>query len=227
VISTYAKSGTTWMQQIIAQLLFAATRPRVAEMSPWLDLRVPPKDVKLPVVEAQTHRRFLKTHLPVDALRLLAAAQVPLHRRDGRDVVWSMYNHHANANRSGTRRSTTLPARRPADRAAARRRPAILARVDGATAIRSGHSGRTCAAGGEIRDASQRDVRPLHEPEARHAGQIRADRALPRHPDPRARWDAIVEPLLLFDWMKSNATKSVRSAARSGTPARRCSSTRA
>ena len=44
----------------------------VAEMSPWLDLRVPPKEVKLPVVEAQTHRRFLKTHLPVDALRLLA-----------------------------------------------------------------------------------------------------------------------------------------------------------
>jgi hypothetical protein len=31
----------------------------VAEMSPWLDLRVPPKDVKLPLVEAQTHRRSL------------------------------------------------------------------------------------------------------------------------------------------------------------------------
>ncbi len=39
-----------------------------AEMSPWLDLRVPPKEVKLPEVEDQTHRRFLKTQLPVDAL---------------------------------------------------------------------------------------------------------------------------------------------------------------
>ena len=37
-------------------------------MSPWLDLRVPPKEAKLPEVEAQTHRRFIKTHLPVDAL---------------------------------------------------------------------------------------------------------------------------------------------------------------
>ena len=69
VIATYAKSGTTWTQQIIAQLLFGGDPElSVADMSPWLDLRVPPKAVKLPVVEAQTHRRFLKTHLPVDAL---------------------------------------------------------------------------------------------------------------------------------------------------------------
>ena len=64
VISTYAKSGTTWVQQIVAQLLFNGEEGmEVAEMSPWLDLRVPPKEVKLPLVEAQTHRRFLKTYL--------------------------------------------------------------------------------------------------------------------------------------------------------------------
>jgi len=45
VISTYAKSGTTWMQQIISQLLFPGEAGlEVAEMSPWLDLRVPPKE---------------------------------------------------------------------------------------------------------------------------------------------------------------------------------------
>jgi len=99
VISTYAKSGTTWMQQIVSQLLHdGATDLEVAEMSPWVDLRIPPKEVKLPMIEAQTHRRFLKTHLPVDALVFSPKAKYIYIGRDGRDVVWSMYNHHANAN---------------------------------------------------------------------------------------------------------------------------------
>jgi aryl sulfotransferase len=99
VIATYAKSGTTWVQQIVSQLLFhGAEGLAVAEMSPWLDLRVPPKAVKLPAVEAQTHRRFIKTHLPVDALVFSPKAKYIYIGRDGRDVAWSMYNHHANAN---------------------------------------------------------------------------------------------------------------------------------
>jgi aryl sulfotransferase len=99
IIATYAKSGTTWMQQIIAPMLFGPDPAlEVAEMSPWLDLRVPPKAVKLPVVAAQTHRRFLKTHLPVDALVFSPRAKYLYLGRDGRDVVWSLYNHHANAN---------------------------------------------------------------------------------------------------------------------------------
>ena len=57
----------------------------------WLDLRVPPKAVKLPVVEAQTRRRFLKTHLPLDALVFSPKAKYIYIGRDGRDVVWSMY----------------------------------------------------------------------------------------------------------------------------------------
>ena len=99
VIATYAKSGTTWTQQIVAQLVFnGAEGLDVAAMSPWLDLRVPPKAVKLPQVAAQTHRRFIKTHLPVDALVFSPKAKYLYIGRDGRDVVWSLYNHHANAN---------------------------------------------------------------------------------------------------------------------------------
>lgn len=99
IIATYAKSGTTWVQQIVSQLLFDGEEGlEVAEMSPWLDLRVPPKEIKLPEVAAQQHRRFIKTHLPVDALVFSPQAKYIYIGRDGRDVVWSMYNHHSSAN---------------------------------------------------------------------------------------------------------------------------------
>ncbi len=99
VIATYAKAGTTWTQQIVGQLIFGGTEHLpIHELSPWLDLRVPPKDVKLAAVEAQRNRRFIKTHLPVDALVFSPAAKYIYIGRDGRDVLWSMYNHHSKAN---------------------------------------------------------------------------------------------------------------------------------
>jgi aryl sulfotransferase len=99
VIATYGKSGTTWTQQIVGQLIFGgAEGVPIHELSPWIDLRVPPKEVKLAAVEAQQHRRFLKTHLPVDALVFNPAAKYIFVARDGRDVVWSFYNHHLKAN---------------------------------------------------------------------------------------------------------------------------------
>jgi aryl sulfotransferase len=99
VIATYAKSGTTWVQQIVGQLVFAGREDvDVAELSPWVDLRVPPKEIKLAKLEAQESRRFIKTHLPVDALVFSPEAKYLYIGRDGRDVVWSLYNHHARAN---------------------------------------------------------------------------------------------------------------------------------
>ncbi|MGE0699100.1 MAG: sulfotransferase domain-containing protein [Hyphomicrobiaceae bacterium] len=99
VIATYAKSGTTWTQQIVGQLLFNGDPAvDVSTLSPWVDLRVPPKEVKLSALEAQSHRRFMKTHLPVDALVLSPRAKYLYIGRDGRDVVWSLHNHHSAAN---------------------------------------------------------------------------------------------------------------------------------
>ncbi|WP_339949576.1 sulfotransferase domain-containing protein [uncultured Albimonas sp.] len=99
IVATYAKSGTTWTQQIVAQLIFGGDEAlSVAEISPWMDLRLPPAEVKLAAVEAQTHRRVMKTHLPVDALAMSAKARYLYIGRDGRDVLWSLYNHHVTAN---------------------------------------------------------------------------------------------------------------------------------
>ncbi|HYG28116.1 MAG TPA: sulfotransferase domain-containing protein [Caulobacteraceae bacterium] len=98
IVATYAKSGTTWTQQIVAQLVFQGSPDvQVAFMSPWLDLRIMPPDT-MDMLEAQTHRRIVKTHLPLDALVFSPRAKYLYIARDGRDVVWSMYNHHANAN---------------------------------------------------------------------------------------------------------------------------------
>ena len=99
VIATYGKTGTTWLQQIVCQLLFDGTEEiLIHDASPWLDLRIPPADVKLAALEAQTQRRFIKTHLPVDALVYSPRAKYLYVGRDGRDVAWSLYNHHANLN---------------------------------------------------------------------------------------------------------------------------------
>jgi aryl sulfotransferase len=86
------------MQQIVAQLLLPEDQVNISAVSPWLDLRVPAKAEKLAAIEAQTHRRFVKTHLPVRALRYSPRAKYIYVARDGRDVVWSLYNHHAAGN---------------------------------------------------------------------------------------------------------------------------------
>lgn len=98
IVATYAKSGTTWTQQIVGQLVFdGAEDVPIHEISPWLDLRVMPPDTR-DRLAAQTHRRIIKTHLPLDALTFSPRAKYIYIARDGRDVLWSMYNHHSNGN---------------------------------------------------------------------------------------------------------------------------------
>ena len=98
IIDTYAKSGTTWMQQIVLQLIFNGEEGQsLSQLSPWFDLRVLSKEQR-GAIDRHTHRRCLKTHLPVDALVFSRRARYIYIARDGRDAAWSFHNHQFNAN---------------------------------------------------------------------------------------------------------------------------------
>ena len=98
VIATSYKAGTTWAQAIVAHLIFRdGDLPQsVSEMSPWLDMRTFPLEVRLKNLEAQTHRRFIKTHLPLDGLPYDPRLKYLYVSRDTRDVFMSLWNHYTN-----------------------------------------------------------------------------------------------------------------------------------
>jgi aryl sulfotransferase len=210
IISTYAKSGTTWMQQIVAQMLFGPDPELdVAEMSPWLDIRVPPKEVKLPAVEAQTHRRFIKTHLPVDALVFSPCVKYIYIGRDGRDVVWSFYNHHVNANDTWYALLNDTPGRvgPPIERP-----PADIRQYWRDWMTRDGfpfwsfwENVRTWYA---IRTLP--NVMLVHFANLKRdmPGQMRRIASFLDIPVDESKWPTILE-YCSFDWMKAHATRSV------------------
>jgi len=70
VISAPAKSGMTWTQAICAMLIFGRADLSVqpARISPWFDSNFEPLAQMLQRLHAQTHRRYLKTHTPLDGL---------------------------------------------------------------------------------------------------------------------------------------------------------------
>jgi aryl sulfotransferase len=210
VVATYAKSGTTWMQQILAQMLFGPDPDlEVAELSPWLDLRVPPKEVKLPVVEAQTRRRFMKTHLPIDALAFSPKAKYIYIGRDGRDVVWSLYNHHSNANDvwySALNETPGLvgpPLARP---------PVDIRQYWNDWFERDGHPfwpfWDSVRGWWAIRELPNVHFVHFSALKADCLGEMRRIAAFLDVEVADSDWDAIVE-YCSFDWMNRNATKSV------------------
>jgi len=96
VISTPPKCGTTWMQMLCALLIFdgPAFPAPLEQVSPWLDMLIRPLADVTAALAAQTHRRVIKTHTPLDGLPLHADVTYLVVGRDPRDVAIS-YEHHA------------------------------------------------------------------------------------------------------------------------------------
>ncbi|MDQ3886470.1 MAG: sulfotransferase domain-containing protein [Actinomycetota bacterium] len=98
VISTPPKCGTTWTQMICALLVFqdSVLKQPLSALSPWLDMLSRARSDVVADLEAQRHRRFIKTHTPLDGLPLDTAVTYICVGRDPRDVALSMDNHREN-----------------------------------------------------------------------------------------------------------------------------------
>ena len=97
-ICTPAKCGTTWTQAICAALIFG--RPdhgrHSGQVSPWVDANFTPVEECLAEVDAQEHRRYLKTHTPFDGVPYRAECTYLVVLRDPRDAFLSGQDHRAN-----------------------------------------------------------------------------------------------------------------------------------
>jgi aryl sulfotransferase len=112
VISTRSKSGTTWMQMICALLIFR--RPRLPAplptLSPWLDWLVTPREEVFAALAAQEHRRFVKTHTPLDGIPIDPRVTYIVVARHPLDMAVSLFHQGANLDRHRLAELTGTPA---------------------------------------------------------------------------------------------------------------------
>ena len=96
-ICTPSKCGTTWTQTIVANLLWPDGRlpGQVMMISPWIEAKFIPEAMMHEALRAQTHRRFMKSHTPADAIPWFDEAKYITVGRDGRDAFMSWCNHAA------------------------------------------------------------------------------------------------------------------------------------
>ncbi|GAA2760675.1 sulfotransferase domain-containing protein [Actinopolymorpha rutila] len=115
VISTRSKSGTTWMQMICALLVFRTPElpAPLTELSPWVDWLVEPADGMFARLEAQPHRRFVKTHTPLDGVVLDPRATYVVVARHPLDMAVSLYHQGANIDHDRLRELTGQAAPEP------------------------------------------------------------------------------------------------------------------
>jgi hypothetical protein len=111
VISTRSKSGTTWMQMICALLVLGTPEPPapLAELSPWLDWLAEPRDAVYARLAAQRHRRFVKTHTPLDGVPLDDRAHYVVVARHPLDMAVSLWHQAGNLDRARLAELTGQP----------------------------------------------------------------------------------------------------------------------
>jgi aryl sulfotransferase len=98
VVTTAYKAGTTWTQRILAALVLGLEPDGrgLVEVSPWIDARfMGPVEPMIESVDAQTHRRFVKSHLAADGIRFFPEVKYVVVGRDTRDVFMSLWNHYS------------------------------------------------------------------------------------------------------------------------------------
>ena len=95
IISAPPKCGTTWTQMICALLVLQEPRfPLPLDtLSPWLDMTTRARREVVADLQGQRHRRFIKTHTPLDGLPHDPAVTYICVGRDPRDVGLSMDRH--------------------------------------------------------------------------------------------------------------------------------------
>ncbi len=111
VISTRSKHGTTWMQMVCALLVFQtpALPAPLAQLSPWLDWLVVPRHDVFALLEGQRHRRFIKTHTPLDGIPLNPRATYVVVARHPLDAAVSLYHQGDNLDRERLRQLSRQP----------------------------------------------------------------------------------------------------------------------
>lgn len=98
IITAPSKSGMTWTQRLVALLVFDGPDlpAPMSRVSPWLDQRIRPIDEVAADLDAQRHRRFIKTHTPLDGLPIDNRVTYICVGRDPRDAAVSMMFHNSN-----------------------------------------------------------------------------------------------------------------------------------
>jgi aryl sulfotransferase len=111
VISARSKSGTTWVQMICALLVFQAPDlpGPLSELSPWLDSLITPVPEVRARLQAQRHRRFIKTHTPLDGVPIDERATYIVVARHPLDMAVSLYHQGENLDRARIRQLTGQP----------------------------------------------------------------------------------------------------------------------